>query len=133
MKRTEWLPRVCQLPWAWGVMTGWAPCRALATGVLKVRVIGVSGASGVPGAGETTALAPAPAGNQLIGDMRALSQVRGAAATEVVPAAPVRGRVTTVVGLVRTRRTAWPPTSVTSTATGALKCRVTGAEPRTVT
>ena len=86
MKRTVWLPSDCQLPWTCGLSTGWAPFSALATGLLKVRVIGVSGESGVPGAGEATALAPAPAGNQLTVAMWALSQVRGAAAIDAVPA-----------------------------------------------
>jgi hypothetical protein len=67
--------------------------KASEIGLEKVSVIGVVGLIWVPGAGLATAAVVAPAGNQLTAAGRAVSQVRGAAATHMVPAFAARASV----------------------------------------
>ncbi len=74
----------------------------------KVSVIGVLGLIVAPGPGLATAVAAPPAGNQLTAACRDFSQARGAAATNTVPAAAVRGSVTTLCGVASTWRLRWP-------------------------
>ena len=88
-----WLFVCCQLPLVVGETGGRELPSALAIGLEKVRAIGVSGPICEPGAGLATAAVVAPAGNQLTAAGRAVSQVRGAAATHSVPADAVRGSV----------------------------------------
>jgi hypothetical protein len=68
----------------------------------KVSVIGVPGSICEPGAGLATAVAAAPAGNQLIRAVLELSQIRGAAETNSVPAAELRGTGMTLCGVAST-------------------------------
>ena len=77
-------------------------------GLEKVRVIGVLGLIVAPGAGLATAVAAPPAGNQLTAAWRDFSQMRGCADTKTVPAAAVRGSVTTVCGELSTWRLRCP-------------------------
>jgi hypothetical protein len=64
---------------------------AAETGCENVRKIGVVGEIRVPGRGLSAALASVPTGNQLSSDGAGrLSHARGAAATSIEPASPVR-------------------------------------------
>src|SRR5437763_11849169 len=97
-----WLFSVCHWPEVAGDTGGRSAPSARATGLLKVSVIGVPGPIVVPGCGVVTTLAAAPAGNQLTDVGGPYSQVRGVAATSIVPAVSRRGRTTVVCGLGRT-------------------------------
>jgi hypothetical protein len=84
----------CQLPWVAGKTCGMAPPSAFLYGLEKVRVIGVLALIVVPAVGVASALDPAPPGNQLTSAAFEVSQERGAAATQIVPAGAVRASVT---------------------------------------
>ena len=99
---------MCQLPGVTGDTGGSAWPRAWLTGFEKVSMIGVPGDSGVPGAGEATAEARAPAGNQLTSVAAALSHPRGAAATQTEPATPRWGTVTSLEGAGSVSLARWP-------------------------
>ncbi len=66
------------------------------------------GRIGVPGVGVATAEAAAPVGNQLTTVAGEVSQRRGTAETEIVPATPVRCSRIWVSGLASTRRASRP-------------------------
>jgi hypothetical protein len=98
-----WLESSCQLPPVLGEMAGRELPSADEIRFEKVSVMGVVGPIREPGAGLETAVAAVPAGNQLTAVDRAVSQVRGVAATHTVPAVAVRGSVTWLLGVGRSR------------------------------
>jgi hypothetical protein len=93
-----WLETCCQFPLLLGETGGRELPSAAETAFEKVRVMGVVGPIREPGTGLATAAAAVPAGNQLTAVEGAVSQVRGVAATQTVPAVAVRGSVTSVLG-----------------------------------
>jgi hypothetical protein len=103
-----WLLSVCQTPWVFGETGGRLAPSALAIGLENVSMIGVPGLIGVPGAGSATAVAAAPAGNQLTSRAPELSQERVTAETKMLPATALCGSGTTLLGAARTWRWRWP-------------------------
>src|ERR1700761_5110298 len=102
-----WLLSVCHVPWVVGETGGRCDPSTLLTGRENVSVIGVVDLTFDPGAGLATAVAPAPAGNQLTPAGRERSQVRGCPDRYIEPADDVRGRVIVAFGEPRATRCRW--------------------------
>ena len=101
----------CQVPEVRGETGGSTFPSTFPTGLEKVSVIFVFGVILVPGLGVATAVALAPAGNQVICVTVGISQVRAATATSAVPAALLSSRWSRRCGVRSTAALTLAPTA----------------------